>query len=287
MYNQPIEGPRSPRSETTAPGVNDLPSKLPIGPVSLHPVTMNDAVEWALAALEVNRVQYTFTANVDHLVQLGSNPELEDAYARADLAVADGQALFWLGRLLGQKLPQKIAGVDLFHAICSQSSQQSIRLFMLGGRDSRSIDAGRTLTRMYPSLRIVGRYTGIVPVDASSGDITALIAASKANLIAVFLGCPAQELWISRNAASLPPGLYLGLGGTVDMLSGAVRRASRRLRVLGLEWLFRLAQEPGRLWRRYLVRDLKFLPLAMKLIWLRLRQAGEKNQLIRRFTRRS
>ena len=224
-----------------------------IGEATLMCPTRDAAVRRVLELAGLDRPALVVTANSDHIVKMRRDPALADAYRRADLAVIDGQPLVWTARLIVGAPVERVTGVDLFLSVCAAASPRD-GLFLLGGSEANSARAAEVLAERYPGLRIVGRSTAELTDDTSEGVIRE-VAASGATIVAVFLGCPKQETWVRAHLHRLPAAAYLCLGGTVDIVSGALPRAGRVWQRLGLEWLHRLLLEPGRLWRRYLRAD--------------------------------
>jgi N-acetylglucosaminyldiphosphoundecaprenol N-acetyl-beta-D-mannosaminyltransferase len=234
-----------------------------IGQAELSCAPMAVTVRRVLDLARQHRPHAVVTANADHIVRLEKDMGLLAAYRGASLAVIDGKPLVWAGRWMSVRA-ERITGVDLFEQVCAEADE-SIRLFLLGGSEANSARAEQVLRRRFPQLQIVGRNTDRVDNEATTG-IIEQIRASDANVVAVFYGCPKQEIWVHTNRSRLPGGVYLCIGGTVDIISGALPRAGRVWQVLGLEWLHRLLLEPRRLWRRYLVEDPRFALIALRSI---------------------
>jgi N-acetylglucosaminyldiphosphoundecaprenol N-acetyl-beta-D-mannosaminyltransferase len=235
-----------------------------IGRARLACISVSEAVDRVLALRTQPRPTLVVTANSDHIVRLENDEALAEAYEAADLAVIDGQPLVWASRLTPSPAPERVTGVDLFTAVCERADD-GLNLFLLGGSEENSAATARVLVHNFPRVRVVGRNTDRV-TDETSDAVIEQIHASGANVVAVFLGCPKQEVWVHRHRDALPPGAYLCLGGAVDIISGSLPRAGLMWRRLGLEWLHRLLLEPRRLSRRYLVDDPKFALVAARSI---------------------
>jgi N-acetylglucosaminyldiphosphoundecaprenol N-acetyl-beta-D-mannosaminyltransferase len=235
-----------------------------IGRARLSCISVSEAVDRVLDLRMETRPALVVTANSDHIVRLEDDEALAEAYQAADLAVIDGQPLVWASRFTSSPAPERVAGVDLFTALCARADDD-LRLFLLGGSEENSAATARVLNESYPGVRIVGRNTDML-TDETSRRAIEQIHLSGANVVAVFLGCPKQEIWVHRHRDALPPAAYLCLGGTVDIISGRLPRAGVMWRKLGLEWLHRLLLEPRRLWRRYLIDDPRFALVAARSI---------------------
>jgi N-acetylglucosaminyldiphosphoundecaprenol N-acetyl-beta-D-mannosaminyltransferase len=202
-----------------------------------------------------------FTPNVDHIVLAEEDPRLRDAYGRANLSLADGMPVVWAARLLGQPVPEKVSGSDFVPALLERAAERQWRVFFLGGAPGVGTLARDKLRERLPGLAIVGVHAPPIDVDDSAQreDLIARIREASPHLVFVALGAPKQEIWIDRARASLRPAVLLGVGASLDFIAGTMPRSPRWMSDAGLEWLFRLAREPKRLWRRYLLRDPKFL----------------------------
>ena len=220
----------------------------------------------ALAAVEQLLASGTggalFTPNVDHIVTAESHAGLRDAYAAADLSVADGQWVVWASRLLGTPLPEKISGSDLLLPLARAAGQKGRSIFLLGGAPGIAEEAARRLEK--EGALICGLESPRIDLAEPQDALVARIAGARPSLVLVALGCPKQELWIHRHRARLRPAVLVGIGATLDFLAGRVRRAPPWVSRTGLEWAFRLALEPRRLARRYLVNDPKFLGILLR-----------------------
>jgi N-acetylglucosaminyldiphosphoundecaprenol N-acetyl-beta-D-mannosaminyltransferase len=213
---------------------------------------------------------YVFTPNVDHVVLAEDLAELRQAYAQANLVVADGQPLLWASWLMGQRLPEKVSGSDLVVPLAALAARRHFRVYLIGGRPGVAERAGRALTQRFPALRVVGSDSPDVNLDLPTLQEAATLRRLKAvrpDLILVAFGSPKQELWIFRHRQDLAPGIAIGVGAAFDFLAGTVRRAPRFLSKLGLEWFFRLLHEPLRLAPRYFLRDPRFLWIMLRQWW--------------------
>lgn len=199
-----------------------------------------------------------FTPNVDHIVTADGNPALRAAYAKVDLAIADGQWVVWASRFLGTPLPEKISGSDIVLPLARRGHS----IYLVGGSPGVAEPAARRLEA--EGARIAGWDSPQVDPEAPQDELIARIAGTRPDIVLVALGCPKQEIWIQRHGARLRPAVLLGVGGSLDFFAGRIRRAPRWISRSGLEWLYRLAHEPRRLARRYLVNDPKFLSLVLR-----------------------
>jgi N-acetylglucosaminyldiphosphoundecaprenol N-acetyl-beta-D-mannosaminyltransferase len=216
-----------------------------------------------------------FTPNVDHVVIAESNETFRAAYQCATLSLADGMPLVWLSRILRRPIPERVAGSDLFAPLMELAAEHRWRVYLLGGTDGVAEAVARRL-RERPGVNVVGCDSPIVRPDGSelSEDSVKRVRAARADLMVVALGTPKQELWIHRVRNLVGPTVVLGFGASLDFFLGRQKRAPRWAATAGLEWLYRLVHEPRRLWRRYLVRDLRFIPIALRTLF----QFSRENQ---------
>jgi N-acetylglucosaminyldiphosphoundecaprenol N-acetyl-beta-D-mannosaminyltransferase len=205
-----------------------------------------------------------YTPNVDHVVKAESNEAFRRAYQHASLSLADGMPLVWVGRLLGCRLPERVAGSDLLMPLMELAARRRWRVYLLGGGQ----DAAKTAaTRLVDELGVcvVGWDDCRIASDGSdsTGESAARARAATPDVILVGLGPPKQELWIHRYRDEVRPAVALGIGAGIDFLAGRFKRAPRWLANAGLEWAFRMWQEPRRLWRRYLIEGPRFGHIAL------------------------
>ena len=203
------------------------------------------------------------TVNVDFAVNTycatkatPRNPVLANVLRRAEFVIADGMPLVWLSRLIGTPLPERVTGADMVPLIAERAARDHVKLYFLGGTEEYTRKAAEILTERYPGLEIVGIDTPFVKLDAPDAaakdrELCRRINESGASILLVGFGNPKQEIWEERNRANLKCGIAIGIGGTFNFIAGAVKRAPDWMRRSGTEWIFRIVQEPGRLWKRY------------------------------------
>jgi N-acetylglucosaminyldiphosphoundecaprenol N-acetyl-beta-D-mannosaminyltransferase len=237
-------------------------ARLPLGALGVDPVTLREAVDAIEDLVRAGRGGAVFTPNVDHVVLVDEDQRMRDAYARASLSLVDGMPLVWASRILGAPVPEKVSGSDLVLPLLERAAERGWRVYFFGGAPGVAALARDGLRSTMPALDVVGVDAPLVDLDAAPGACAALldpIAAARPHLVLVALGAPKQEIWIDRSREALAPAVLLGIGASLDFIAGTIPRAPRWMSRTGLEWLYRLGREPRRLWRRYLVRDPKFL----------------------------
>ncbi len=237
-----------------------------LGPVNADRLSQRDALQRVRDLVHAGQGGIVVTPNVDHIVLATKLPRLREAYRRAALSLADGQPLLWMARLLGRPLPEKISGSDFITPLMAQAAVANWGVFLVGAREEVSRAAAARLEAEYPGLRVVGRETAVWN-GHHAPEVVDAIRRSGARIVIVALGCPKQEMWMLQHASMVAPAVCFGLGGTLDFLAGEVPRAPRWMSRSGLEWVYRLAQDPKRLAYRYLVRDLQIIPLFARMLF--------------------
>jgi exopolysaccharide biosynthesis WecB/TagA/CpsF family protein len=224
--------------------------------------TMAELLDWIVdRAQTVNPTHLAFV-NADCLNVACRDPEYRGVLDRAQRIVADG-----IGVRLGCKMKRlaltaNLNGTDLFPVMCERLAEEGLSIYLLGAREGIAEAAGKAMQTRFPGLKIAGTYHGYFSEDDES-DVVAGINTSGADVVLVAMGAPRQELWLARHADELLPPLRMGVGGLFDFYSGRIQRAPRWVREIGMEWAYRICQEPGRMWRRYVLGN----PLFLYRVW--------------------
>lgn len=225
----------------------------------LDPLTMAEVVDRAVSWCAPEPRPHTIiTVNAALVVAMRRDPDLARACRAGDLVVADGVPILWASRLAGTRLPERVAGVDLMGRLLEAAAAHGLPVFFLGAREE-------VVTKLV--ARCAARYAGLVVAGYRNGyfgrerdaEVVEQIRRSGAALLFVGTPSPFKEVWSERHRAALGVPVILGVGGSFDVLAGFIRRAPRWMQASGLEWLWRLAMEPRRLWRRYLVTNSIFV----------------------------
>jgi N-acetylglucosaminyldiphosphoundecaprenol N-acetyl-beta-D-mannosaminyltransferase len=233
-----------------------VPSRPPIAilGVAFDNVTTAEAVAAIEQMVASRRPHYLVTANVDFLVQAQSDVELRRILTEAPLVLCDGTPVVWASRLLGNRLPERVAGSDLAPVLLKVAAEKKYRVFFLGATPDSVEQAAARLKREHPSLILAGYYSppfrALLSMDHE--EIKRRVHEARPDLLFVAFGCPKAEKWIAMHYRELGVPVVAGVGATIDFLAGRVKRAPRWMQQAGLEWLFRLACEPRRLCKRYM-----------------------------------
>jgi N-acetylglucosaminyldiphosphoundecaprenol N-acetyl-beta-D-mannosaminyltransferase len=209
-----------------------------------------------------------FTPNVDHVVMAEHDARFRAAYQAASLSLVDGTPVLWASRLLGTPLPVKVSGSDLVLPLMERAAERGYRVYFLGGAPGVAELARDKLQAALPGIQIVGMDASRVDVSGGmteADEVVERISAARPDIVLVALGAPKQEIWSNERRQLLKPAVLIGVGASLDFVAGVHKRAPRWMSSAGVEWLYRLGQEPRRLAGRYLLRDPEFC-------WILLRQ---------------
>jgi len=233
----------------------------------MDPVTLAEAIDRIVELTRLAQGGTVFTPNADHIVVAHENPVFRAAYQEVSLSLVDGTPVFWLSRLLGLGLPEKVSGSDLFEPLVGRLAEEGVPIFLLGGGPGVAELAAQNLTAKFPRLRVVGLGSPKMDKDGQLVEEAAWlerIRGATPGVVFVACGAPKSELFSARCRAALSPAVLVCVGASIDFAAGTMKRAPLWISKFGLEWAYRLCREPKRLAYRYLVRDPKFLWLALK-----------------------
>lgn len=233
-------------------------------------VDVEGAHAFALDAVSGKQFRSVLFANAAKVVMADRDSDLRDALWGADLLAADGQSLVWASRLLGQALPERVAGIDYMLSLLGLADARGWRVFFLGGREAVLERVEEFCRRSHPGLVVAGSHHGYFEPERDA-EIAALVRASEADIVFVGMPSPRKELWIARHGPSTGVALAVASGGSFDVIAGVVTRAPALWQRLGFEWFWRVVQEPRRLWKRYLTTNSRFLAMTVR-EWVRRRR---------------
>ena len=230
-------------------------------------LTMDEALKKIDQLITEAHNAYVVTPNVDHIVQLERGGPLTEVYKNADLILTDGKPLIWISKWYGTPIKEKISGSDLFPRLCELATKKGYKMYFLGAAEGVAAKAAENLEKKYPGLQVVGTYSPPYGFEKDETEIERIKKQIKdvaPHILIVGLGCPKQELFILHHKDELNVPISLGLGASLDFEAGNVKRAPKWMADHGLEWVYRIFQDPKRLVKRYLVDDRKILRLAIK-----------------------
>jgi N-acetylglucosaminyldiphosphoundecaprenol N-acetyl-beta-D-mannosaminyltransferase len=258
----------------TSPLLCLAPAPIAVLGVPLDHLTMSEALGAVEQMVASREPHYLVTPNVDFLVQAQQDIELHRILCEADLVLCDGTPLLWASRLLGNALPERVAGADLVPLLIELAEKRKYRLFFLGSNPESATRAIANLQERFPGLVMAGYYAPPFNplLEMDHDKIKSRILAAQPDILFVCFGCPKQEKFMAMHYRSLGVPVAVGVGGTLDFLAGALKRAPVWMRRSGTEWIFRLLQEPRRLFRRY-HKDLWVFAWRLFLQWCRMSRA--------------
>lgn len=224
-------------------------------------VTLTETVEYIVAAVSRGEFLQHVVVNVAKIVSMQKDRKLYTSVTNCDLINIDGMGVVWGARLLGCSVPERVAGIDLFNSLVFESAKREFPIFLLGAKQSVVGEAARRLKNRHPNLIIAGINHGYF--WGNEAEVVEKIRSSGAKLLFVAITSPMKENFIDRWKNELGVDFVMGVGGTFDVVSGCVKRAPIWMQSAGLEWFYRVLQEPKRMWRRYLVTNTQFLALLL------------------------
>lgn len=223
-----------------------IPSAAILG-VRIHVITMSQALDALRRMLHGHVPRHVVTAHTAMLARARREPDLLAVLNAADLVTPDGHGIVVVGRILGVRFPERVAGVDLADALAALCAREGLRIFLLGARPGVADAAAAALVRRHPGLQIAGTHHGYFGPEEEAV-LLARIRVARPHLLLVGMGFPPQELWIARHRETLQVPVSIGVGGTFDVMAGHLQRAPGWVQGAGLEWAYRTIQEPRR-WR--------------------------------------
>jgi len=223
--------------------------------VPLDLLTMEETIERAIALIETSSPAQHVVLNAGKVVMMQDVAGLRDIISECEIVNADGQSIVWAGRLLGVDVPERVAGIDLMMRLLAKAEERAWPVYLLGARDEVLAECRTRLETRYPRLIVAGQHNGYFDDDQAAAESVRM---SGARLLFVGITSPRKEYFLSQQMERLGPVFAMGVGGSFDVIAGLVKRAPLWMQKSGLEWLYRLAQEPRRMWKRYLVGNARF-----------------------------
>ncbi|SDY60757.1 N-acetylglucosaminyldiphosphoundecaprenol N-acetyl-beta-D-mannosaminyltransferase [Amycolatopsis xylanica] len=237
-----------------------------VGAVDIFSLREAELVRMVEQSWRVRKGGWIVTANVDIVRAATRDRRLAELVAEADVVVADGMPVVWAGRIAGEPLPERVTGASLVFSLAEAAAREGRSIYLLGGQPGVPEAAAKALTERYEGLIVAGTQSPEFGFEKTPGGLAAvaeLVVEAKPDLVLVGLGFPKQEHTIKALRAALPDSWYIGCGAGIPMAAGEFTRAPSAMQRMGAEWLHRLALEPKRLARRYLLED---APFALRLL---------------------
>ncbi|HRT41033.1 MAG: WecB/TagA/CpsF family glycosyltransferase [Phycisphaerae bacterium] len=259
---------------TARPALERMPvtfRRVQLAGLTLHAATMHDALTLADQAIRQRRRLAFGMVNIAKLVNAGRDPLLQDSLLKSDVVLADGQPVVWLSRIQGEPLPERVAGIDLMYRLLELANQRGHAVFLLGATEAVNAAVAARIQQCYPACRLAGRRDGYFS-EAEEAEVARQIRDSGADILFVAMSPPRKELFLRRWSDEMGIPVCHGVGGSFDVFAGLTRRAPLWMQRAGLEWLYRIWQEPRRMWKRYLVTNTKAIPLLFAALIARCRR---------------
>lgn len=251
----------------------EQPETVELFNITFSKVTLRDVfgqLDQRIAAAEPG---FIVTPNVNHICMCHRDSQFREAYRKAFLALPDGVPVMWASRLFQKPLPEKLSGSDMVPILSEYAAAKGYSVYFLGGTPGTADQTASILKDAHPALNVAGCYCppyGFENDPVENQRVLDLLRAAQPQICFVAFGSPKQELWLGRYFEETGVPVSIGVGASFDFISGRIRRAPVWIQHAGGEWLWRLAMEPRRLWRRYLVHDMVFVKIFLREV---LRQA--------------
>ncbi len=230
-------------------------------------LTMDEAIQEIDRLVQKNMHSYVVTPNMDHIVLLEKDSEFKEVYDNASLILTDGKPLLWIAKMKGTPIKEKVSGSDLFPKMCKLASEKGYRIFILGAAEGIAAKAEQNLKDKYPGLQISGTYSPPFGFEKDKNEVNKILDMvnnAKTDILAVALGSPKGEKFLFHIRERLDAALSISIGATIDFEAGNVKRAPKWMANHGLEWLFRITQDPKRLFKRYWKDAISIIPIIRK-----------------------
>lgn len=234
------------------------PATVRVARVPIHAVDLDAARACVDDFVRERTPHYNIAINAAKVVAFQDDEALRHAIDEAHLVTVDGQAVVWAAHLLGRPLPERVAGIDLMQALLDHAARRDYSVYFLGAEPEIVRACVEKAQVLYPSLRVAGCRDGYFAPEEEA-DVVAAVRDARPDILFLGFGTPAKEYFMHRHYRALGVPFVMGVGGSFDVFAGRVSRAPRWMQRAGLEWMFRLAQEPRRMWKRYLVGNTRFV----------------------------
>lgn len=235
------------------------------GGIKIANVNLQEAVEEIKNSFKKKQKSYVVTPNAAHFYLLRKDKVFREAYENACLVLADGMSVIFASRIIGSPLKERCSGADLFHSVCVLASSLKKNIFILGGTKGSEKIAKKKLQKEFKNIRIdtYSPLFGFENSEQETNKIIGLINDTPSDILFICVGAPKSEKWLYRNISHLKIKMAFAFGNSLNIYAGTKKRAPIWMQKIGFEWFFRLLQEPGRLWKRYLFSNTFFIYLVI------------------------
>ena len=229
-------------------------------------LSMEESLAFIESSIDSNKQIHHVVVNAAKIVNAQKDRALKESIIHCDLINADGQAVVWASRILKQPLPERVAGIDLMQELVELSAIKAYRIFFLGAKEEVVRKVVEKYSNQFGSNIIAGYRNGYFSKEEEL-NVAKQIAAAKPHILFVAITSPKKEIFLNTYKTEIEAPFIMGVGGSFDVVSGMVKRAPRWMQKSGLEWLYRVLQEPRRMWKRYLITNSKFIFLLLSEKW--------------------
>ena len=230
-------------------------------------VTKEEAIAHIEECINTRKIGHIITPNVDQVIRIESDKYFKEIYENAELLLADGTPLVWISRWYKKPIKEKICGSDLVPDLCKLAAQKGYLIFLLGSAEGVAAKAAENLKKNNPGLRVAGVYSPPYGFEKDKNEIdkiNKMLFNSKADMLFVGMGVPKQDIFIYENMNKYQIPMSFSIGATIDFEAGIQKRAPKWVNHIGMEWLYRLAHDPKRMFKRYIIDDMKIFKLAWR-----------------------
>ncbi len=235
--------------------------------IMIDNLSMQEAIYFIALTIDKKEKILVVTPNVDHIVKLEENTRFQDAYKNAGLVLVDGTPIMWIAKWYGTPLKEKITGPRLTEKVFELASQKGFSVFILGAADGVAETAAHKMRKKYKGCNIVGTYSpqyGFEKDEQETNKIIQMINECKPDLLVAGMGSPKTEIFLNEHIQEFDIRVALSVGAAIDFMAGNIGRCPEWINRVGLEWLYRFAKEPKRMFKRYFIDDVKILNIALK-----------------------
>lgn len=225
-------------------------------------LTMEETINRAVEAIKEKKCIQHVVINASKINLMQQDSELKEIVNSCPIINADGQSIVWAGRFLGYHVPERVAGIDLFEELVRTCAEEGFRPYFFGAKDQVVKDVVKHYSNRYPELKVAGYRDGYFEKEESNS-IANQIKQSNADILFVAFSSPKKEYWIKENMPIMEVPFAMGVGGSFDVIAGVTTRAPLWMQRFGLEWFHRFIQEPRRMFRRYILGNIKFVSLVL------------------------
>jgi len=232
--------------------------------IPLDNLSMSETLDKIEKSIFSNKQIHHCVINASKVVKMQSDKKLQESVISSDIVNADGMSIVWAARFLGHQIKERVAGIDLMENLVALAHKKNYKCFFLGAKEHVVKKIVDHYSQKYSNQVIAGYRNGYFDYSEEKTLVDQIIK-SKANLLFVAMTSPKKEVFLNKHKIELKSiNLIMGVGGSFDVISGDVKRAPLLIQKIGLEWFYRLVQEPKRMWRRYLIGNIKFMILIFK-----------------------